>query len=80
MHMRFASRLHLGQGVGPLHMPGAHAWKVGVLLLHPPRGLPPCDRYGRFMHAFEALDQLESLGLRVPAFVVAGRSTVTLCL
>lgn len=45
-----------------------------------PRGLPPCDRYGRFMHAFEALDQLESLGLRVPAFVVAGRSTVTLCL
>lgn len=31
----------------------------------------PC-RYRRFNHAFEALSQLEALGLRTPAFVIAG--------
>ena len=29
-------------------------------------------RYRRFQAAFEMFDQLEALGLRVPAFVIAG--------
>ncbi|PRW45007.1 Deoxycytidylate deaminase isoform A [Chlorella sorokiniana] len=47
---------------------GSHRVQMGKYLLQAAREFA---RYRRFHHAFHALDQLEALGLRVPAFVLA---------